>query len=544
MADIRQHWLKAEAAMAAQNKSIVKPANSVAGGGTPFATGGNGFSSNATFSPRQLHQPRPLDRRKCMTNSRFLDNNLGIAGALNDGSVNYAIGSGIADYAATDDPEYDDSCNRFLDALFGDESFDVAEEHTFYDLQRPLARGMIVDGDSGYAKILTRDSKGSVAGTPQIQAFTSDQIDTSTNTQWAVQSAGPQWVDGIQRTSYGKALFYRVLKGDTRTPNVDYNAWWDYPARDFGLVLDRKRIGLSRGIPWSHRAQNQGQSMMNLGALAEAAEFVNALFAAIITTPGGETPEALEDFIVNSLGQVNNQKLDGTNEQKTVASKFVEIFGGGKIPVFPAGTKLEAYSSNRQPQTFTGFMDYLVTQLSLSYGIPPNFIWAIAGRNGPEARMTLAQASIYFNQIALIVINRLIKPVRKWCIQFGLLTGQINDGRLPRNGVSPYLARFHGPRDLTIDERYFHKTYLERLAAGQGTAEEYFALQGKDGETENRRRIKEIKKLKQLCVDDGVIYMGEFITTHSGQGASTQPAGDPATQEALQALADSAAKAA
>lgn len=531
VASIKSHW---EKAMREHGAVAVKPQNSAPP--TPFGTGGIGVSSNAAFTPRQLHQMKPYERTSAIATSRWLDNNLGIVGALNDNSVSYAIGSGIDSYSATGDPEFDQSADYFLKSLFESPSFDVAEEQSFAELQCVAARGMIVDGDCGAAKILRRDSGGKVIHTPQVQLFTSDQIGHYTG--WAsMENFATGWQEGVQRDAVGKALRYRVIKGDSRFTQPPLSSWY-YQASDFLLLLDRKRIQLSRGIPWCHRSQRSAVSMLNLGALEEAAAHVNALFAAIITTPTGETPEALESFVMDYYGTATTQKPDGTSEQKAVLQRYVEMMGGAKVPVFAQGTKLEAYTNNRASTVWSGHMDYLVTQLCLSYNITPQFFWATVGAGkGPDIRMTLAQASWYFYRLMMIVVRRFAKPLRDWCLMYGILTGQVNGGRLPRNGADYKLCTWHGPRDITIDERYFHKTWLDRLGDGKGTEEEYYSLQGLNADTQAFKRIREIAKRKKWCKDEGVEYHGEFVRAAPGTqlGAKGKPADDEEDEEQQEA---------
>lgn len=504
-------------------------------GSTPFGTGSNGIGSNATFfSLKQLQEMRPYERRECVKNSRLIDNQLGICGALNDGSIRYAIGSGINDYANTGDPDFDASANRFMESIWTSNNFDITEEQNWYELQHVIGRSILVDGDLGIAKILNRDNFNRIIGNPQIQLFTTDQIgDGDGKGLWN----GETMLEGVARDHVGKATRYRILKNS----GIGSGSQWDYQKKDFLLVMDRKRVALNRGMPWCHRAQRNGFSMMELSALEEAAAYVNALFAAIITTPTGESPEALEAYLLQYLTGTTTQANDGTPEQKQVAQKFVEMYGGAKVPVFPQGTKLEAYQSNRPSSTFNGHMDYLVHLLAGSYGVPANFIWAIAGRSGPETRMTLVQAQWYFNFIVMLMIRRCIKPIRDWVLLYGILSGKVNDGKPPKNGAHYTLARFHGPRDITIDERYFHKTYLERLAAGEGTSEEYHSLQGQNGRDQNFRRIDEIAETKAYCKQRDVEYMGEFIRTQPGQytGAKNETEEDPDTKEKQEKVLES-----
>jgi len=509
---------------------------------TPFGTGGNGITTNAAFSPRQLHQMKPYERMEGMKISRWLDNNLPLVGAINDNSVSYAIGNGVDSYAATGDPDYDQSSDKFIKAIFSDPAFDIAEEQSMDEMAGVAARGMIVDGDCGAARILPRDKTGKIIGAPQIQLFTSDQIGNGGSFSFGA-STMEGWQEGVQRNLVGRAINYRVLKGDSRFLSTNQGTW-DYQARDFNLLLDRKRIQLSRGIPWCHRANRSAQSMLNLGALAEAREHINALFAAIITTPTGETPESLENLVMDVYGSGTTQNADGTTETKAVLQRYVELMGGAKVPVFEQGTKLEAFTSTANSHIFEGAMGFLATQIALSYTMPPGFIWALAGAGrGPDIRMTLSQGSWYFNRILMIVIRRFIKPMRDWLLQYGILTGQINGGRLPRNGADYRLATFHGPRDITIDERYYHKTWLDRLADGKGTEEEYFSLQGQNADTQARKRIKEIADRKQWCLDAKIDYHGDFIRsapgTQLGNGGNQEK--DPDEEEKKQALLEAAA---
>lgn len=476
-------------------------------GGTPFGTGANSVGSLPSFTVRQLHQMRPYDRREAIKTSRYGDNNLAIWGAINDKSIDYAVGEGIFGYAASGDEDYNDSANRFLDSVFESVDFDVCGEQNLYEMTWLVGRHMLVDGDCGFAKILPREAKsGRILGKPQIQLFAGDQIgDPHVQTPG---TAADGWQEGVLRDSVGKALRYRVLREDLRfATGIQGKKPWDYLARDFGLVLDRKRIQLNRGIPWCHRAAKNGLSMMDLAALEEVAAYVNAVFAAIITTPDGQTPEAVEQAIVSSYAQTTTTSdPEGTETTRAVQQKFVELFGGGKIPVLPQGSKIEAYQGKTDSTMFNGFLDYLVAQLAHSYGVPPTFLWAMVRGTGPEVRMVLSQAAWYFRRIQTILQRRFLEPLRNWVLDYGLLTGQINGGRLPIDG-SPYRAvRWRTPKDITIDERYYHRTWLDRLESGKGTEEEYYGAQGKEWRDEQKQRVIEVKHLMELCDEEGVDY--------------------------------------
>lgn len=505
---------------------------------TPFGTGNNGMQTNAAYMPlNRLETMLPFERRNALASSRFLDNNLALVGALNDSTVQFAIGDGIVSHAATDDPDYDDAADAFINQYFESVEFDITGEQTMAELTPVVVRAMVVDGDSGAANILMRDAKGMPIGDPQIQLFRSDQIGDGDGKNLF---AGEKLLQGIARNSVGRATRYRVLK-DASIVSPGSPAYWDYRPQDFSLIIDRKRIQQNRGMPWCHRATKNGFSMMDISTLVEMSEYVNALFAAIITTPDGETPEAFERFLVSKGSPtVTTEDANGTPKAKAFAQKFVEIFGGAKVPVFPQGTKLEAYQSNRNTAAFSGLMDYLAIMLGLSYGVPPSFVWPMALASAkPDTRKELSQASWYFNRVLVIAYRRFYKPKRDWLLQWGLLTGKLNNGKGPRNKADYRQAVFYGPRDVTIDERYFHKTWMDRLEAGQGTEQEYCALQSQYWKVIKRQRFKEVKYAMDLAEEMGVPY-DRVHALKPGQ-QFTDPNADPALQEQQQQQLDNAA---
>lgn len=99
-----------------------------------------------------------------------------------------------------------------------------------------------------------------------------------------------------------------------------------------------------------------------------------------------------------------------------------------------------------------------------------------------------------------------VVPMLDKVLMYGLVTGWCNCGRMPRNGADYRTARFRGPRSSTIDERYFYRTWLDRIRAGLGTEEEFYAEQGKEWSEEQRQRVLEVKNLRCLCNELGVPY--------------------------------------
>lgn len=482
---------------------------------SPWGTNPTGRGTEPqVLGARALQDMKPMDRLTSMKRSRFIANRTGLGRALIEGSSRYGVGSGIIGYSATGDPEYDSNCDRLVDAIFegGDEvtRIDVTGQHNFYELQELVCPEMMTDGDVGVAKVLARDGNGVAYGTPKLQVFASDQITDNYGMIGGIQD-GRRWRDGVLRDELGRALKYRVqLEQAPGYPgpftNYGGTGFAEIEATDFMLVLDPKRIGQGRGMPWTHHGQESAITMMDLKRLEESAAYLNAFFGAVITTPGGEIPEGFEGEIFARKYKKTTENKAGTQTETDLVRKYANFMGGALIPVLKEGEKLTMVKSERPSLTFTGFMDWLVNDIAWGFGIPPSFVWAIAGRTGPETRFTLSQADWFFRFIQRRMISRFCKPTRDFVIRWGLVTGRLNNGRAPRNGASPYLCRWHGPKKVTIDERYFYKTWIERLEKGLGTEEEFYAEQGLEASNVREQRVKELADWERLCNEYKVPY--------------------------------------
>lgn len=482
---------------------------------SPWGTNPTGRGTDpSAMTSRSLQDMKPMERRASITRSRFIANRTGLGRALIEGSTRYAIGGGLIPYASTGDQQYDDSCNRVCDSIFEASEdwsrLDLSGMHNFYEMQELVCPAMMTDGDCGLAKILPRDDKGIISGFPKLQTFATEQITDGTLSTFSSFESATGWRDGVLRNENGRALKYRVqlanAPGFPAANHYAQNNFTEFYASDFMLVLDPKRIGQGRGIPWTHHGQTSAITMMDLKTLEESAAYLNAFFGAVITTPDGQIPEGFEvEVFKKRFNKSSDKKTTGT-EDKELMRKYANFMGGALIPVLKEGEKLEMVKSERPSLTFTGFMDWLVNDIAWGFGIPPSFVWAISGRTGPETRFTLNQADWFFRFIMRRMISRFCKPTRDFIIRWGLLTGRINGGRLPRNGADPYLCRWHGPRKITIDERYFYKTWLDRLDKGLGTEEEFYAELGLEAADVRRQRVLEVKDWLALCEKEGVPY--------------------------------------
>lgn len=506
---------------------------------TPWGTSASGRGSDPMMPVRALQDMKSQERMVSVTRSRFIANRLGLGRAMIEGSVRYAIGEGIIGYASTGDQEFDDSCNRVCDAILESTGSDIARTLNHYEQQEVVCAAMMTDGDCGVAKILERDGRGRLYAdsTPRFQLFATEQIGDGAHawSPWR-QTPGPQWREGVMRDQFGAVLKYRVVQESS--PGYPQGgaarlepAFTEFDARDFMLVLDPKRIGICRGIPWTHHAQNSAITMMDLKTLEESAAYLNAFFGAVITTPTGEIPEGFESEVFKNRNTKTSEKKTTGERESEVYRHYMNFMGGVKIPVLKEGERLDIVKSERPSLTFTGFMDWLVNDIAWGFGVPPSYVWAIAGRSGPETRMTLQQAQWFFKFIQRRMVSHFCRPSREFIIRWGLLTGRINGGRVPKNGASPFLTRWRTSRNITIDERYFFKTWLDRLDKGLGTEEEFYAELGLEASDIRRTRVDEVADWLALCKSRNVPYE---LVRQSMPGS--QPVGSASAQDIADAM--------
>lgn len=472
---------------------------------TPFGTGAR-TGTNATFSLRQLNEMTPYDRQQAMRDSSFVFNRLGLGRSIVKSCKRYAIDGGLIPYSVSGDQAYDDSCNKFCDGIFESNKFDVTGEHDFYGLQQIGATAVMVKGDCGVAKVLRRDPKtGAIIGGPQLQMFQSEQI--GNGSMWGHQPTdayGFTWREGVQYDTLNQRTRFRVLK-EPSLPMPGYaslsNRWFEYKARDFMLWLDAERIDQGRGHPWLQTGIGSAMRIIDLVELESKVALLNSYFGAYIKTPTGELPEGFEREVPRRKTKAGTTDTsDADNTTKSGTRHYAEFFGGAAIPVLAENEDMGFFKHERPSLTFTGFIDWLAADIAAGFGVPVSFVWALAGRNGPEVRFTMTQGDWFFREIARITIERFARPTREWVIDYGLLTGKINGGRVPNNGASPYLARWQLPRKASIDERYWFKTRMELIDKGLMTEEEFRAELGGAGDASHHReqRTKELAHWMEL----------------------------------------------
>lgn len=483
---------------------------------TPFGTGNSGMRSSAAFWPlRDLREAKPQDRRTSQQTSRWLRNRLGLVKALMEGSARHALGEGLSPSANSGDTEYDKRADDLFDQIANRKGFDIRQEHTFYRMQPLLLQDMICDGDAGAAKVRSPDNR------PCLQLFSAEAID---NTGTEAMSEG--WREGILRNLEGAAIKYRIIKENLPGQYSGPRRHWDYRADEFLHLARFDRLNINRPMPWLNHGHGSCVTMLDLRELELKVAVLNSYFAGAITTPDGETPDAILEAVATRRGSKTHQTADGTTTTEETVRKYAEFFGGAALPVLKEGEKLEFFKNDRASTTFTGFIDWLVNDIAWGLGVPPQFVWTVMGMTGPNARLILQQSEWFFKHLQSLMVERFCQPVWESLIAEALNRGIL---KAPKPGAVWNAVHWQGPQSMTIDKGRDGQLFKELVNGGMMSRSEWHEMNAKHGRNHRRRIIDELAEDLAYCQEKKVpmeIYFGT-APGQMGAAGATPPQGDP-----------------
>lgn len=486
------------------------------------------FSDPVAITSQPTRKPRhdvlrrvPVNRLKAVETSRFFREKLGIFKALNENTARYVLGHGLAPTSLCEDTEW----ARIADADFAEWSqgkrFSYREDLTFAQSQKVVLPDVITDGDAGAAPVL------SSRGAPAIQFFPSDSIASAAGVS-LFESPGTKWEDGILRRDGGPALAYRVVKGHTyRSPVLTpgrIGGYFDYAADRFFHVGRTDRINANRPLPWLYHGEDAGLNIIDVKALELAARKLNSYFTAAITTAGGDIPASMKETLDAEIKTIQGSGMD----TKQVEQRFIDLLGSAAVVPLKEGEKMEFFQNSRDSMGVTQFLDYLIAEIAVGFGVPVQFVWALTGMTGPYTRLVLQQADWFFADIADMLICDYCQPVWVSYIGHRIATGAIP---APRAGTNWRPVQWQGPGSLTIDKGRDGRLFIEMIKAGLLTREDWHEMTGKNGEKSTRRAVESIRRIMDICDELQVPY--EFVLGKEFAGGAHGVAVDSASMEEM-----------
>lgn len=485
---------------------------------TTFGNATTGYRTRSSASLVDMRDARPIERRESMRNSRFLRAKLGLVKALYANSTRYALGNGLRPSSNCVDEDWAAMADTLFLEWASKKTYDIREELNFFQAQKVVLPDVMCDGDAGAAPVRDFD------GVPRVQHFPSDVIGDSAGASIFGGSPSTKWRDGILRNSVGTPVAYRVLRDpNDRIQRPEARAFWDYPTRGFWHIGRTDRINANRPLPWLHHGDQAATNILDLNVLEMQAAKLNSYFAAAIKTADGGMPAGITELLTKETENVvTGTDADGNTVTTPTERTYLNLMGGAGVPVLEPGEELQFFRNERPSTTFAGFIDYLVADIATGFGVPWQFVWGMTGLAGPHARLVLQQADWFFSDCADMLVSDYCQPVWESFISEAMNSGQL---RPPAPGANWRTVQWQGPGALTIDKGRDGKMYLDMIANGMHRRTAWHEMTGKDGKSELRKTVAEVRYIIDLCETAGVPV--EYVLgKQAGKIASVPGAGD------------------
>jgi capsid protein len=296
----------------------------------------------------------------------------------------------------------------------------------------------------------------------------------------------------------GAPIAYRVLRDPVekmRDPSA--RAYWDYPARGFWHVCRNQRINENRPLPWIHHGDQSGQNILDINTLEMQVQKINSYFTGAVKTINGELPVGITQMLAHETQTIaNGVDENGAPLTKEVERSFMDLHGAGGILELQPGEEFQFFTNGRNAANFKELIEYFASDISIGFGLPVQFVWALTGLAGPQARMVLQQADWFFIDVADMMVSNYCQPVRE-----AFLADAMNRGllRAPAPGTNWKATHWQGPGSLTIDKGRDGKLYVNLVENLMGTRKDFYRSTGKDGMTGLREAIEEIAQIRDIA---------------------------------------------
>jgi capsid protein len=445
-----------------------------------------------------------FSRDELLRRCRWLRANVGLVkGLVKNGSM---LVGWMTPQARTADQEWNDLADKnFKMRAMTKGVFDAGGKFNFKTAQRMIMQRALCDGD-----ILTLFTETPSAGA-RVAFYEAHQLRNPSR-------SSQDWFDGILSDDQGRHLVYGLSNGkDVKTfsaRDACYFGWFESPGHN------RAHPPLSHAV--NHAVDitevwaDTKHGIKNSARLGIVSEFetgarntrqVNGMTAAL---PGG-TPSS----------------QDAGNGKKV---RTEEIWGGGQMQYGEPGEKFKILSDSRPHPNQGLFIDELVRDISMGYGLPPEVIHKMAKLTGPGVRFVMEFAGRWIEDWQLELID--------WCQRYWVyhMSKEIKAGRLPvpKDDMWMLGVEWTPRRSLTIDRGKDGKQRLDEIDAGAGTLADWYAdVDGADWKMKVRQRIAEVKFAMDECSLNGMAYTDVFRVRQGAAGPpkAESPKPDPEEQE-------------
>lgn len=401
---------------------------------------------------------------------------------------------------------------RFWDRCGHAGAFDVAGKFHFWTAQSVLLGLKYEDGDN---LTVLSETAGKRA---QFAFYEAHQLKNP-------KDAGERWGDGVMIDPRGRHLAYG-LAGDKGVVSV-------VSARDAIYMGNFTRPGHPRAVPPLAHAVNHSLDRMEVRSNTKKAIKVASEFGAVRQSSNASVPRSHQGISGPPSYEARTRAGNTDAGEPATVTEIVEtsaVFAPGQIPRLASGEELKILHDSRPSPNQMEFMDSLMEDVAIGFGLPPEVICKMSKLTGPGVRMVLDLADAWIKQEQ--------EELLKWCERVWIYTiaKEIKYGglRMPKDGVW-WRVGFKRGRSLTIDRSKEMKSRMEAVESGYDTAEnfceEFF---GMDADEVDDSHIARVKSRMEKCEKAGVPYEVAYPPRQGaavGSGAGGQGPGGGGEEE-------------
>ncbi len=389
------------------------------------------------------------DRKKLMRLSRHLRDNLGITAGLVTEISRYSVGNDVMIQALTENEDWNNQAEEYF--LGWCEMADLRGQLTFGQMIDVWCQSMLVDGDVFALKTEHRD------GTPAIQTIYGHSVEGDKD----------NWIDGVRYDAQWRPMRYQVEGRSVSASALRH--------------IVEPRPNRLRGVPGIAHAANNLFDYRDILSFEKQGVKLNSSIAIVLK-------RAQQNATGNRFLSSATQSVSGD----TILT-LEQVLGGAQIPQIGLNDDVKIHQSDKTTPTFTGFLEHLIRDTAIGYGVPYEFAWSAEKLGGTSQRFIMAKAQRRFDQIRHVFAPH-IRAVREYVIGDAIAKGNLP----PQTGF--WKCKLIWPKSATVDFGRDTRADLEKLKSGYMTLEDYHAAEQKDW----RQQIDQIASEREYLREKGL----------------------------------------
>lgn len=401
---------------------------------------------------------KPYDRKTLMRLSRYLTSNLGVAKGLRDEISRYSVGTNVRPSANSGNDDWDELAEQYWQEF--SMRADVTNRFSFGQLVNIWCCAEMDDGDV----FVVNTEKN---GWPKLQTIFGHSVETPENYQ-----DDERVNDGVRYDDTGEPIAYNIA-GEWVPANPVHHFMEPIPNR-------------LRGVPAIAHAAN------NLFDLRDILSFEKQ---------GVKLNSAIAVVLKQASGNVTGNRFAGPTTHSRVGDQELtleSILGGAHIPKIGPSDELDIHESKKTSPTFNGFLDWLIRDMAVGYGVPFEFAWNAERVGGTAQRFVMAKAQRRFTQIQNNFTPHL-NNIWEYVISYA-----ITKGELPAND-NFRRVKWQFPKKATVDYGRENKAEIDLVHNKMKSLAEYYSEMDKDW----RQELRQIAEEQQFLRDNNLLPVEE-----------------------------------